>query len=265
MRRPRFLLLPLILLLIPGAQALSQTVRGKVLESGSETPIILAEVVLLDTAMAVVDQTFSAHDGAFILQSPRPGSFYVRAGAMGYLTKVDGIVDLGDGGILPILFFLVPDPVIMEGFEVTAERERMEESLEIQGFYERKAEGGGYFITPEEIEKREIRNFQQLFQRSSIEVSGGLTHTILRVRGRCPETVLPQVYVDGALVDLRWDRAVAWWDDPQQRGGLEEVVRVSDILAVEIYAGSASTPLQWSGTRLNRSCGTIVIWTKGGG
>jgi len=255
----------LLLLLLPADGLHPQTVEGRVLESGSERPIPLAQVFLLDTAFAVVDRTFSDHDGAFRLQSSEPGSFFVRAGAMGYRTKVDGVVELADGGVIPVAFFLIPEPVPVEGVEVEVERRRSEEFLQIQGFYERREEGFGQFITPDEIRERQVRDFQRLFQKTPIEVAGGLSGTVLRIRGRCPRDLLPSVYVNGALVDLRWDKPASSWADPEVRGGLEEVVWVADILAVEIYAGPATTPLQWSGSDPNRTCGTVVIWTKGGG
>jgi hypothetical protein len=255
----------LLLFLWPDA-ARPQTVRGHVLESGSEHPIVLAEVTLLDTAMAVVDRTFSAHDGAFELKSPRPGSFYVRVGAMGYRTKLDGMVELAEDGLLPVLFYLVPEPVALEGVTATAERRRIEQFLESQDFYKRKADGFGHFITPEEIEERNVRDYVRLFQLiPEVRVTrSSLSKTRVDIR-RCYYSRLPPaVYIDGHQVDLRWD-TFADVRDRMTEGGLEDVVQASDILAVEVYSGAASTPIQWTGTNILRTCGTIVIWTKGGG
>jgi hypothetical protein len=241
-------------------QGLAQTVRGHVLESGTETPVVLAEVTLLDTVLNVVDQTYSAHDGAFVLQAPDPGSFYVRATALGYRPKLDGVAELSEGGVLPVVFFLVPDPLEVEGVEATAERKRVEQFLESQDFYQRQQDGRGYFITPEEIEKRNVRDFVRLFQNRPVEVEGGVTGTELWIRrGFCKlrgRKLYPTIWVNGVLVDPGWRRP---------GGALERVVAMADVLAVEIYTGPASTPAQWSGTNLmSNQCGTIVFWTKGG-
>lgn len=244
-----------VLLLWPSGTAPCQTVRGHVLESGTETPVVLAEVTLLDTVLNVVDQTYSAHDGAFVLQAPDPGSFYVRATALGYRPMLDGVAELSEDGVLPVVFFLVPDPLEVEGVEATAERERVEQFLESQDFYERQQDGFGYFITPEEIEKRNVRDFVRLFQNRPVEVKGGLTGTELRIRRAFCGRDYPTIWVNGVLVGPGWRRP---------GGALERVVSVYDILAVEIYTGPASTPLQWSGTNLLSGCGTIVFWTKGG-
>jgi hypothetical protein len=89
-----------------------------------------------------------------------------------------------------------------------------------------------------------------------VEVEGGLSNTDLHIRGKCDPSSHPTVWVNGVLVLIRWGLS---------GGGMEELVEVSDILAVEVYAGPASTPLQWSGTKLiGGGCGTIVIWTRGG-
>ena len=264
MARVPFLLL--LLALLPGAGVQGQSVRGYILESGSEEPIILADVALLDTAMTVIDRTVSSQEGRFVLRSPEPGSFYVQAGALGYRTRVDGIVELGEGGILPVTFYLVPEPVAVEGFEALAERRRWVQYLRNQGFYERLEAGYGKYITPEEIEDRDIRDFTRLFQLlPEVRTQSNSTRTRIDLR-RCHLSGLPPaVYVDGVLVDLRWGkREQQRWMQSQKEGGLEEVVRVLDILAVEVYSSVAQTPLEWQSNRMENTCGTVLIWTKSG-
>jgi hypothetical protein len=238
-----------------------------VLESGSGQPILLAELALLDTAMAVIDRTFSDQDCAFLLQSPLPGSFYVRAGALGYRTKLDGIAELAEGGVLTVVFLLVPEPLALEEIEATVERKRIRDYLELQGFYERLADGGGHFITPEETERRNPRDFVRLFQMvPQVEVQGSLSYTRVDLT-RCYYSRLPPaIWVDGIQVSLGWGKKQTrrWLQPVEKEHGLESVVLASDIVAAEVYSGPASTPIQWTGTNILETCGTIVIWTKGG-
>ena len=236
----------------------AQIIEGRLLEVEARTPISMGAVALLDTLMTELVQVTTDARGRFRLQAPGPGHYYVLAYALGYKRTLDGILELGEGGRISVDFLLRPEPIGLDSLSVEVERQRISRHLELQGFHDRQTQGFGHFITPEEIEKRNIRDFGRLFQRIPIEVVGGFGNTILSIRGKCPRRSFPAVYVDAALVDLRWDRPLAL------KGALEEVVGVSDILAVEVYTGPASTPLQWSGTSIKRSCGVIVIWTKGG-
>jgi hypothetical protein len=178
------------------------------------------------------------------------------ADALGFKRTLDGVLEMEEGGRVSVDFFLRPDPIPLDSLAVEAERQRIERHLELQGYYDRKGEGFGHFIAPEEIERREVRDFHRLFQRVPVRVEGGLRGTVLHVTGRCPLHSYPTVFVDGARVDFGWGR--------YEGGGLEDVVGVSDVSAIEVYTGPASTPLQWSGTKLEDTCGTIVIWTRGG-
>jgi len=69
------------------------------------------------------------------------------------------------------------------------------------------------------------------------------------------------VWVDGILMPR-----VTPEDDRLEEGdfdqGLDSYLNPQDILAIEVYRRASSTPLRWGG--MGGSCGTIVIWTKGG-
>jgi len=239
-----------------------QVVNGKVLEGTTQHPVMLAEVALLDTTLTVIDQTYSDQEGFFSLRSPEPGLFYIRGAAMGYRTKVDGIIELERGGVLPISFFLLPDPVPVGGVTATAERTRYDQFIAGQGFYDRRNSGFGHFISPDRIEVLHARYFRDLFRDfiglRLIELPYGATK--LEMGRGCS----PAIWIDGSLIDLFWDRPT-FPGMPDLRRGLEEAVSVEDIGAVEFYKGPASTPLRWSGTAaFQNNCGTMVIWTKGG-
>jgi hypothetical protein len=43
---------------------------------------------------------------------------------------------------------------------------------------------------------------------------------------------------------------------------LRDLPRPEDIHGIEVFAGSASIPLQYTGTGTNQWCGLIAFWTR---
>jgi hypothetical protein len=234
--------------------AQSQVIRGRVLESQSILPVASAGVMLLDTTFTAVAGTATNANGAFTLEAPGPGSFYVLTESLGYSPTIDGILELAEGGSLTVEIYLKPKPIVLDSIKVAVERAQIFQHLEGAGFNERMVTGFGHFITPEEIQRRNPRNMADLFRGSpgvTLEGGGGFSGTGISfingsVRG---PTCSPQVYVDGILVNA----------DPAY-GGLEGVVSIDQIAAVELYTRASNVPLQWGGT--NAGCGVALIWTR---
>lgn len=232
----------------------AQTVRGRLLESGSREPIMLGTIALLDTTMAVVDDSFTNESGNFILTAPKPGSYYVLADRLGYTKKVDGILELGEGGMISVDFYLKPQPIVLDSLTVEAERQRIVRRLADAGFYQRKQSGFGHFVSPEDIERRMPITTRDLLRTapSLRVVDDGFAGQTLVMRDNRGQPCSPQLYVDGTRI--------------AQAGGtgvrLEDVVNVDDVSAVEIYDGGADTPLEYGGTQ--NGCGVVLVWTKGG-
>lgn len=220
-------------ILLPGPIA-AQTVTGTLLEQGTGRPIATGLVTLLGGGSEPVDRAETDSLGRFTLRSPDPGAFYVRAERIGYVTKTDGILELGEGGEISIEFYLIPRPVEVEGVEGTAERtdwiERNQRKyLEWQGFYDRMRQGFSLFITPEDLERRPPLDLQHM-----LEMIPGWRG------GRCSRLSDYAVYIDGLEIGRR-----TILDDPEP------------ILAVEVHRG-LMVPLQYGGS----GC-VMLIWTKG--
>jgi hypothetical protein len=253
------------LLTAGAAPARAQVVKGRLLDSTTKQPILLATVLLLDTAMSPLDRTFTDEKGGFVLSAPRPGDYYIGAERTGYKTKIDGILQLGEGGSITVDFFLVPQPVGLDTVPVAVSRERASQHLEAVGFLERRRQGSAWTLGPEEIEKRVVNEVAQLFRGapgvrivdtgagSGILFRGGSV-TVQRAtdsQGWC----IPRVLIDGSEL-------------PAFRGGdvatagvvLDGAVNVDDIIAVEVHSGPASLPLIYAGT--STSCTTVLIWTS---
>lgn len=224
----------------------AQIVRGTVLETGTRRPIMLARVGLLDTTFAVVDETLSEDDGAFTLQAPAPGDYYVVADRLGYLPRIDGILEMGEGGFITVEFFLPARPVELEGITATAERVIARRKLETGGFFEREQRGFGHFIGPEDIARRPVIDASDLFRGvPRVQVVGDpLAGSTVYFRGGRGGSCSPRILVDGV---------------PAPPGlALEDLVSVQDIVGVEVYVGVASAPIEFLS---NSNCGVLLIWT----
>lgn len=233
-----------------GTRAAAQVVEGRLLDGANEEPVVRAMVALADTTYEVVQRTFTDDRGAFRLEAPGPGDYYVMAHATGYEPAVDGVLELGADGYIEVTFYVVPRPIELEGITATAERRRLERRLDLAGFYDRRDRGFGDFIGPEELERRQPVDPLGVFRTTpGIRVTTGFP-----AQGLLCEGGTPRVFVDGV-------RVVA--GDLLTRGfPLEEVARADDIAAVEVYRRASSVPLQFGGTRFE-GC-TVLVWTKGG-
>jgi hypothetical protein len=119
---------------------------------------------------------------------------------------------------------------------VEARRQRSSRYLEAQGFNDRMKSGFGYFITPDQLEKRPLITVNDLARRIPLAIrafengGGGTSLYINKGPGR---SCTPVAYVDGARVAT----------NPLSPGFvLEEVVHVDDIEAVEVYTRGSSAP-----------------------
>ncbi len=257
------------------AAAVAQEVRGRLLESESRQPIVWATLSLLDTTFNAVTQTQSSPTGAFLLESPEAGSFYVLAEALGYEAKLDGILDLGEGGSVSVEFFLKPKPLEMDSLIVAMKRARTYRYLAEVGYYEREKMGFGTFLSPDEIQRRRPITASDLL-RSVPDLhiqEGGLGGTrvyLMRGGSRCNPAVLvdgsrvfndPQTDRGAPLSDLLPDSSPSAFRFERDDEGivLERMIDIADISAVEVHTRATSIPLQYSGTQ--ETCGLLMIWT----
>ena len=234
--------------------AQSQTIRGRVLESQSVQPVERAGVMLLDTTFTAVAGTATNAMGAFTLEAPGPGAYYVLTESLGYSSSIDGILELREGGSVTVEIYLKPKPIVLDSIKVAVARAQIFQHLDGAGFNQRVATGIGHFITPEDIERRNPRYMVDLFRNAPgvrLIGAGGYSGTGLEFVNGSPRgaTCSPQVYVDG----IRVNADTAW-------GGLEGVADVSQIAAVEVYTRASNVPLQWVGT--GSACGVALIWTR---
>jgi hypothetical protein len=119
--------------------------------------------------------------------------------------------------------------------------------LELTGFYarvRREASGSyrGEFVTPEELEQRQAGVLTQLFYGRQFVTVGRSRPVVLTGRGGC----LMEVLVDGRVL---------------RDQSIDEVLSVSEVMAMEIYPSTANAPAELIPLTNRGSCGLVAIWT----
>ena len=224
------------------SSAEAQIVRGRLLDSESEWPIINGSVTLLDSLGVAVDRALSDSAGNFELAGPHPGPFSIKGRGVGY-QGFPVPVTLVEGSEVSADVYLRPNPLLLEPLLVSAERIRTE--LERQGFFRRREIGHGFFLTPSHLKARPPISEAEVLGRVrfvEIDRSWNGSRALLRSRG---DTCNPAILIDNLIV--------------KKGDSLEDHVNFADIVAVEVFRGTAEIPPELA---LGfEECGVIMIWT----
>lgn len=108
----------------PAASA--QTLSGRLLEEGRETPVAGAVIWLVDRDDRRRAEATSDSLGRFLLTPPEAGEYVVEAVRLGYATTRSPLFVMGVDGSVPFEIMMRPLPVGLEGIEVSVEREAEE-------------------------------------------------------------------------------------------------------------------------------------------
>lgn len=177
--------------------------------------------------------------GRFRIDGIPAGRYALRLDRIGYRARED-TVDLTDGTVLQVRVEMSTEPVELPGFEITS-RSLL---LEVQGFYERRAQGfRGVFMDRPEIERRDPLYVGDLFRSiPGVELVQGsrliMSQSVnLRDGGRGCE---PALWLDGIRTSLR----------------NYDMIRPDHMEGLEVYTGGGAPG------KFNDLCGTVVIWTR---
>jgi hypothetical protein len=186
-------------------------------------------------------------NGSFSLGGLPSGTYSVEVRAIGYTPKRVP-VDLSTRR--PAQLAVTIDNRVNTLANVVVQADRSKHQQDVTGFMDRAKKGGfGRYITEEDINKRAAMTATDLLRTTpglTIVPNGSFGYTVLG-RGQC----VPAVYVDGMKV----------LDGASE---LDNLVRPSEIMGVEVYTGAAGTPPQFAGAGSN-GCGVVAVWTKRGG
>jgi hypothetical protein len=219
-------------------------VSGQVRDS-SGNPIPYATVVW-GAARQVISTTDS---GTFELRDIPAATTRFSVRRLGY-APADFDLELRPGRLKPVVIHLTPVAAPLS--EVAVERRNDVDSDEYRaarfaatGFLDRMARLPGYFIPPDEVERRKPSSISDLMNGVPGVSMVGRPHTAsLRYVSSAQHCAL-RIYMDG---------------HPASDG--DDLVPGSDIKAIEVYTSLTTAPDKFMPSPVAGYCGSIVVWTR---
>jgi TonB family protein len=212
-----------------------------VVRDSSGAIVLGANVALIGTAIRTVSDTV----GRFRLAGLLSGPTVLQVRRLGYrAASVSVLIEDGVTASVTVTLARLPrelDPVMVEASRQPGVRY-------LQGFYERRSKGHGYFVTREQLAARQWSDMTDVLRSLVPAVritSSRMARNAVRLRGsRCA----PLVWLDGA---------------PAMAGEFDlDVISPETVSGVEIYPGPATVPVEFRSTRGIESCGVIVVWSR---
>lgn len=241
---------------VAASDASAQTLRGRILDSETREPVMLAYVGLMAEEGEMVVAALATSEGDFELNAPDRGSYFLYVSRTGYETLVDGLFDIGSDAVMDVQVGLRPRPVELAPVLVETEADRS--PLEIEGFYERAIRGQGTFLVREEIQRRAIDKISDAFReipRIIIDESRPLTGSmavmqypsvqILRNGRLCS----PTFYLDRHVIAMGGSQVVR----------PDDFVTPTELEAIEVYTRSNEVPVGFDEIT---NCGVVLMWTR---
>jgi len=225
-----------------GAQQLPATLVGVVRDT-TGTPIPAVEVRFAGADFISVRTNDS---GGFRMVNLPVGIGQVTLRRMGF-APASAEVRLRSGRTDSLVFSLAMLPTTLAGVTVEDEYTARSHRL-LAGFWERRSHGFGYFMTRDEIEKRDAHEFVDLARMApSVMIATKNGRKVIRFnRGGSGRDCPPQYVVDGMKIE---------------NGSPDEFVP-QDVEAIEFYSGPATIPPQFAPHFTSYTCGAVVIWTR---
>jgi len=215
------------------------SLRGQVLSRSRAEPVEHAFVFLLVNGKGAITND----EGRFVIPDVRPILDTVQIRYFG-LEPSKTTVQLESGRLTDAIFLLSQS--VLEVAEIKVQVRRTLSS-KMRGFEERRRKGFGYFITPEQIERRQPRQSSDILRGVPGVTVGASRPTgpapVLFNRGTSGKCE-PKIYLDG---------------QPMSGMAFDDIT-ATDLMAVELYKGATQMPAQWA----TGSCGLLVVWTKDG-
>ena len=220
--------------------ATTGVIAGVVRDSGGAR-LIGADLSLGGTAFRAMSDTA----GRFRFVGVPAGDLALHVRRLGYrASSLPVTVERGGTASVMVTLVHVPrelDPVLVEASRQPAVRY-------LQGFYERRSKGHGYFVTRDQISTRQWSDMTDVLRSlvPAVRISTSrMARNAVRLRGsRCA----PLVWLDGA---------------PAMAGEFDlDVISPESVSGIEIYPGPATVPVEFRSTRGLEACGVIVVWSR---
>ncbi|MFN3596388.1 MAG: TonB-dependent receptor plug domain-containing protein [Rubricoccaceae bacterium] len=226
------------------ARAMADSVAFLVVAGAEGRPVHGAHLLLSDaggrSALLV-----SGRDGLGILTDVPAGRARILVSHVGFRALDTTLVLTGRRRAPPLRLELRPRPLSLPDVAVVARRTPNDRRRQGAGFEARRATGAGVFLTAEEIRRRGIRRFPDVFR-----LIPGMQVTSSRLVESLESTRQPgcpvAVFLDGVRV----------------HNGHTFIgsIPIESVLALEAYRGISEIPAQYR--PLDRTCGAVLVWTR---
>ncbi|MFQ5690290.1 MAG: carboxypeptidase regulatory-like domain-containing protein [Gemmatimonadota bacterium] len=213
---------------------------GELIDAGTGEPVEAASLSIEKLGLGVLTDS----RGRFQLTDVPVGSYSLAIQHVAYGVQTASVEILPDQ-VIRVEIRLSAAPISVEPLTVMIDVRP--QWLVKAGFYERRERGLGQFISPEELEKRQIRHFSQVLENiPGLQLRRLCKPHCYYVLGMTTSAYcLPTFYLDGRKL---WLPVIA---------DLNSITSAHDVAAVEVYRGISQTPASFYGP-----CGSIVVWTK---
>lgn len=249
MIRKGFPALAIVLLMVPAALQ-AQSVSGRVVDRATDRPIPATSVVALTGSGRLIGEVLADSAGRFTLALRGAGSYRLRAERIGYRPVTSPEFDVSSAEALAVDLHLSAGAVELDPLTITSRAEPPHvPGLERAGFYQRERTSPGVFMRREEVIRKGGNRMSELLTRVPgvrRVVAQGITGVTLGRLGPGGRVCSPAVFLDGQPV--------------ARPEGIDDIIQVTAIEAVEVYRGPSQTPARFAGPEIG--CGVIVIWTQ---
>ena len=240
----------LVMIVLSGASSLhAQSVEGNVLDRGTGRAVPEVAVTALTESGRVVGRALADSAGKFVVHLAGGGSYHLRADRIGYRQVMSPAFEVAHREALQVDLYLSAGAVELDPLTITSRAEPPHlPYLERSGFYQRERTNPGVFMRREDVERNRGGRMSDLLAKipgvRRATVQGRPAVSLGRAAGG--RVCTPGVFVDGQPV--------------VRSEGIDDIVHVAAIEAVEVYRGPSQTPARFSNAE--SGCGVIVIWTQ---
>jgi hypothetical protein len=215
-------------------------------------PLNAADVTIVGTGARVV----TGANGRFRMVQVTPGQYLLVVRRIGY-APTSGVIEVPANDTLRLAYTLTRSNRLLDTVRVRGERLTMR----MVDFDRRRQQAQGQFITQAEIERRaSLQTSDFLRYMRGVEVSVNTTQAFGGTQvysrregggfdGNQQQQYCPmQVLLDGIILPRYFN--------------LDLLPPPKQIAGIEVYAGAATVPPQFSG--VDRRCGVVAVWTRDG-
>lgn len=202
-------ILGLLVLSLTPADAVAQTLVGRLVDAETAAPVANATITALDEANSAIAGVLTNAEGSFRITLERSARIRLRAERIGYETATTDLLEVEGGATLEVEFRLSTSAVVLSPITVTVAPRPWWESErppQVWGFYERMDRYGrtgmGRFLTAEDLALQKgapgwtILSNQLAFGIRAEMPSRGPTTPSVTIRGPLGTRCTPVYFVD---------------------------------------------------------------------